>query len=272
MSQQSDLETESVPSAGSGQGPNRTKDARGAALASPTVQEYLEALHNLESKGRPVRPVSIATRLGVSASAVSEMLKRLRSEGLIERTADQGALLTEKGRREASRMVRRHRLAERFLVDILGLPWYGAHEEACKLEHALSAESEEGLARLLGDVETCPHGNPIPDAEGNVAEERSEALCDLQPRESGRIVKITDESHAELQHLATLGLLPGVNVTVEERAPFSGPILVSVGRAKYALGRDIAARIWVGRDLDQERGMGHYHQHRHRHGQGFADD
>ena len=233
------------------------------AETSPSGQEYLEALHHLEAKGRPVRLVSIANRLRVSSSAVGEMLKRLQQQGLVERTSDQGAMLTEKGRREASRMVRRHRLAERFLVDILGLPWHGAHEEACRLEHALSAESEEGLARLLGNVETCPHGNPIPDAEGNIAEQRSQPLTELESQESGCIVNITDENREELHYLATLGLLPGVEVTVEEKAPFGGPIMVRIGRAKYALGREIAGKIWVGLDRRPRQHRGHRHRHRH---------
>ncbi|MGQ9677434.1 MAG: metal-dependent transcriptional regulator [Chloroflexota bacterium] len=222
------------------------------------IEEYLEALYNLEQRERPVRPATLAQHLNLTLSAMTEVLERMQSQGVINRLPDQGIELTEAGRRLASKMVRRHRLAERLLVDILGLPWHRSHDEACRLEHALSAETEDALARLLKGVETCPHGNPIPDAEGNIPEDDTSPLVDLKPQQSGYIVNIEDENHEELHYLASLGLVPGAQVTVAERAPFSGPLLVCVGRARYALGRSIASKIKVAR----EREPGHHHRHR----------
>lgn len=231
---------------------------------SAVGQEYLEALYNLEQRERPVRPASLARRLNLSPSSVGEMLKRLQALGMIERTPDQGIALTAEGRRLASKMVRRHRLAERFLVDVLGLPWHRSHDEACRLEHALSSEAEAGLARLLRGVDTCPHGNPIPDADGNTPVTDAVPLVELPLQASGYIASILDENREELQYLASLGLMPGVQVTVEERAPFGGPLLVRVGRAKYALGRAIADKILV------TRGREPGHRHRHRRGWGHG--
>ncbi len=229
---------------------------------SAVGEEYLEALYNLEQRERPVRPATLARHLKLAPSSVTDMLKRLQAQGAVERTPDQGITLTAEGRQLASRMVRRHRLAERFLVDILGLPWHRSHDEACKLEHALSAESEAGLARLLDGVDTCPHGNPIPDADGNVPVEDALPLIDLPLHQSACIVSIADENREELQFLASLGLIPGVQVTVEERAPFGGPLLVCVGRAKYALGREVAGKIRVAAGWEPG------HRRRHRHGRG----
>lgn len=225
---------------------------------SEVVEEYLEALYNLEQRERPVRPAALAQHLKLDPSAVTEVLEGMQSQGVIERTPDQGIELTDSGRRIASRMVRRHRLAERLLVDVLGLPWHRSHEEACRLEHALSAETEDALARLLNGVDTCPHGNPIPDADGNLPEEDTTALSDLKPHQSGYITNIEDENREELQYLASLGLVPGAQVSVEERAPFGGPLLVCVGRAKYALARHIASKIRVA----GEREPGHHHRRR----------
>lgn len=229
---------------------------------SPAIQEYLEALGRLEEKESAVRPAQLARHLGLAPSSVSDMLRRLQSQGLVERTSDQGVRLSESGRLMATRMVRRHRLLERFLVDVLGLSWHGAHEEACRLEHGLSADSEEGLARLLEGAETCPHGNPIPAVDGEVPRQETLALHDLRPQESGYVVCIEDENQEELRYLASLGLVPGAQVTLEELAPFNGPVLISVGRARYAVGREIASKVRLSRQREES----HCHRHRRRGG------
>jgi DtxR family Mn-dependent transcriptional regulator len=130
------------------------------------------------------------------------------------------------------------------LTDVLGLDWTRAHEQADKLEHTVSAEEEAALVAQLGNPEKCPHGNPIPDASVPAAVP-AQALSACAAPTRATITRISTETPAALQHLATLGLLPNVEIEIENHAPFGGPVMVRVGRAHYALGRDLAARIWV---------------------------
>src|SRR5260370_30722034 len=127
----------------------------------PPLEEYLEAIHELQEEGTPVIQARLAERVGHSAPSVSEMVRRLRDEGWIS-VAGRAIDLTDKGRVRASSVVRKHRLAERLLTDVIGLPWHKAHVEACRWEHVISDEVEERLAEGLGHPATCPHGNPIP--------------------------------------------------------------------------------------------------------------
>src|SRR5215468_12311034 len=126
------------------------------------TEEYLEAILEIEEEGTvPIR-ARLVERLGLSAPAVSETVNRLVDHGYTELLDDRSLRLTDKGREVATSIVRRHRLAERLLVDVIGLEWEKAHKEADRWEHAISAEVEEKLVALLGDPATCPHGNPIP--------------------------------------------------------------------------------------------------------------
>ncbi len=154
------------------------------------------------------------------------------------------------GRDRARALLRRHRVVERHLTDVLGFDLPRAHAEADRLEHQVSADTVQTLAAQLGDPETCPHGNPIPDARTQVARSPLTALTDCAPSTRATISRIALETPAALQHLATLGLLPNVEVEVENIAPFGGPVLVRVGRAHYALGRDLAVRIWIKERLE----------------------
>jgi len=158
-----------------------------------------------------------------------------------------GVKLTEKGRKIALNVLRRHRLAERLLTDILHLDWSEAHEAACKLEHALPADVIKPLEKTLGHPKTCPHGNPIPTACGGIIEQKSEPLVNLSPKVSGIIVKIIEEKAEVLQHLATLGLKPGVCVEVEKKASFGDPVTIKVGEASHALDYKVASIINVKR-------------------------
>jgi DtxR family Mn-dependent transcriptional regulator len=132
------------------------------------------------------------------------------------------------------------------LTDVLRLEWSKAHDAACKLEHVFAdKELSRPLEKALGNPKTCPHGNPIPSASGRMAEEKSELLTNLSQGDSGVIVKVTDERQDMLQYLATLGLVPGASISIEEKAPFNGPIMVKVMGASYALGKNVASVIWV---------------------------
>jgi DtxR family Mn-dependent transcriptional regulator len=208
-----------------------------------STEEYLEAIFKLQRGVRPVTVKSLADALRVSPPSVSEMVKRLRGAGLVAGPGDRGICLTASGEIEGARLVRRHRLSERFLVDYLDMPWDAVHEEACKFEHVLSPEVEARLAQQLGNPRTCPHGHVIPDVDGRLAEEELRPLAELRPGEHGVIGCISEEDGDLLRYLGSLGLLPETPIEVESVAPFGGPLLVRVGGAQYALGREVAGKI-----------------------------
>ncbi len=212
-------------------------------MPSATIEEYLVAIYKLAETG-PVRPGQVAEAMSVSAPTVTATLGRLQSAGLVDRP-DGGVELTLSGRRGALDIIRRHRLSERFLVDVLKLPWAEVHEEACQLEHALSPRVQEALERFMDNPEVCPHGHPIPSADGAIAEQVGAPLCDSSSGDEVKIVRIEDEDGELLSYLSSLGMFPGTAVRVCDIAPFKGPLMVEVGDAKYALGREIAEKIVV---------------------------
>ena len=210
---------------------------------SATLEEYLEAIYKAAEHGE-VRPGHLAEVLGVSAPTVTATLGRLQAKGLVERPGG-GVALTSTGRQAALDIVRRHRLAERFLVDTLGLPWDEVHEEACQLEHALSPRVQEALQTFLENPAVCPHGHPIPSADGTVAVQTGAPLCNSEAGAEVEIVRIEDEDGELLSYLSSLGMFPGTPVRVCDVAPFRGPLLVEVGDARYAIGREVAGKIVV---------------------------
>lgn len=219
---------------------SRTKEV------SSTIEEYLEAIYKLEEKKGSAKTGDLARELKVTLGTVTNTIESMEKQNLIIHRPYKGVKLTKTGRKTALNVVRRHRLSERLLTDILNLEWSKAHDAACKLEHAIAdKEIIKPLERALGKPKTCPHGNPIPSESGKIIEEKSELLANLDLGEEGTIVKITDEKPDLLQYLATLGLVPGASVQIEEKAPFNGPIMVRVVGASYALGRNVASVIWV---------------------------
>lgn len=213
-------------------------------MESQTLEEYLEAIYKLSDRGE-ARPARIAEALGVSGPTVTATLKRLKAKGYVTRPSG-GVALTVAGRQAALDIIRRHRLAERFLVDVLGMPWEDVHEEACRLEHALSGKVQAALETYMDNPAVCPHGHPIPSADGTVAERVGEPLCDYGAGSDVEIVRIDEEDEGLLSYLASLGMFPGTSVRVCDVAPFQGPLMVEVGTSRYALGRDVASKIVVG--------------------------
>ena len=215
---------------------------------SPTVEEYLEAVYRLEEKGGVAKTSDLAEQLKVTLGTITNTIESLEKQKLIVHHPYKGVKLTDKGRKIALDVIRRHRLSERLLTDVLKLDWSKAHDAACKLEHVFAGkELSEHLEKALGNPKTCPHGNPIPSGLGKLKEENSEVLTGLKIGEKGTIVKVTDERADMLQYLSTLGLVPGARVEVEEKAPFNGPLLVRIMGASYAIGRNVASVIWVKR-------------------------
>jgi len=209
------------------------------------TEEYIEALYKLEQNNTTVKPSMLAHDLNISQPSVTEMIKKLSDDGIVTQSRESGIKLTQKGIRSAARVVRRHRLSERLLTDIIGIPFEEVHEEACKLEHVISPDVEKNLELILNNPKTCPHGNPIPDIKGKTVSEALGRLSALKPKQKGIIEKITEEGRDFLKYLATLGLMPQMEVEVEQVAPFDGPLLIKVSGASYAIGREVASKIWV---------------------------
>jgi DtxR family Mn-dependent transcriptional regulator len=218
---------------------------KGNNSISKESEEYLEAIYKLEQKDGSAKTMQLANQLKVMPGSVTNTVEHLEKHRLVIHEPYKGVKLTEKGRKLALKIVRRHRLAERLLTDILHLDWSKVHDEACKLEHNLSETIVKLLEKALGNPQTCPHGNPIPSELGKMNEVKSELLANLSSGEGGIITKITEEKRELLQYLATLGLVPGTSVKIEEKAPFNGPIIVKAMGASYALGRNVASVIWV---------------------------
>jgi DtxR family Mn-dependent transcriptional regulator len=211
---------------------------------TPRIEEYLESIYKLQQEEHPVSTSRLAEHLKLSPPSVSEMVKKLEHKGLVSHT-EKGVCLTEEGKSIAKKVIRRHRLSERLLTDVLGFKWDEVHDEACRLEHAISPEMEDRIAESLGNPRTCPHGHPIPDKDGVFVKEKVRSLSELRASDKGIIVSVFEEDPKMLQYLASLGLIPDVCVRVEEVAPFGGPLIVCVSGSRYALGREVASKIKV---------------------------
>jgi DtxR family transcriptional regulator, Mn-dependent transcriptional regulator len=227
---------------------NRTsKAAVPAEETTASVQDYLAAIYDLASSGKPVIGARLAKHMTISAPAVTEAIHRLARDGYVKVGRGKALALTARGREIAEVMARRHRLLERWLTDTLGLNWTDAHEEAHRLEHALSPRVEERLAELLGMPSTCPHGNPIP---GMAAPLRVEPFPLAQAKEGTAVVveRITEEAEADkrlLEYLWRSDVRPGRRLRVTEVAPWAGTITLSGDGQTIALGLPAAAKIWV---------------------------
>jgi DtxR family Mn-dependent transcriptional regulator len=210
-----------------------------------TTEEYLEAILEIEEEGTvPIR-ARLVERLGLSAPAVSETVNRLVEHGYAELLDDRTLRLTTKGREVAVSIVRRHRLAERLLVDVIGLEWEKVHREADRWEHAISADVEAKLVILLGDPATCPHGNPIPGSNHHVDGAASTLLTQSAPgpvviRRISEKIEIDDQA---LVFLAGAKLIPGSNAVVVEKGP-DGVTVTSEAGAQF-VPTDVAELMWV---------------------------
>jgi DtxR family transcriptional regulator, Mn-dependent transcriptional regulator len=186
-------------------------------MRTERVEEYLEAISKRQQTETPVSTSSLAADLGVSLPAVTDMMQRLATEGLVDYEPNKGASLTAEGSRGALTIIRRHRLWERFLTDILGLQWDKVHDEACRLEHATSPETEEKLAALLGDADTCPHGHPIPDKDGTTRDQKLRPLSDFDLGQTVRISAVAIEDGRLLRKIGKLGLKPKSIAKIERK-------------------------------------------------------
>ncbi len=208
-----------------------------------SVEDYLKAIYRLSLKGQPASTTEIAHRLELSAPSVSGMIKRLSEQGLLEHVPYKGVALTGEGRRVALRMLRRHRLIEAYLVAFLGYDWDDVHQEAERLEHAVSDALIERMAAALGNPRYDPHGEPIPEADGSIRELIYVPVTDLRVGQTAEIRQVDTSEPERLRYIGSLGLKPGTAVKVVDREPFQGPIRLLAGGQERVIGHEIGCLL-----------------------------
>ena len=212
---------------------------------SDAVQNYAKAVYALQERGGAATTNALAERLGVTAASVSGMVKKLRELGLVVHVPYQGVELTEEGRRVALEVIRHHRLLERYLSEELGVPWDRVHAEAEVLEHVLSEDLEERIAAKLGHPARDPHGDPIPSHEGELADDETRSLIDLEPGARGTFARVSDSDPEMLRYLAGRDIAPGMELEILSREPFGGPLTVLVAGREHTLGTELARAMRV---------------------------
>ncbi len=236
------------------------------STTTDVTREYLETIYNLAVEGDPIVGARLAEKFGVSQPNVAQVLGRMQKNGLIimpgrgRGRAGEGIELTPAGRSEAETLLRQHRLAERFLADVLGMDWVQAHEEAHHMELGISPAIEEQLMRLLGHPRTCPHGNPIPTATVNTVnylrEQQAVRLNSAElnmPMKVVLISEVVEDESALLTYLGQVDIMPGALLTVLARDPVDASLDVRVvprgdkatNEHTVSLTNDLAAKVWV---------------------------
>ena len=216
-------------------------------VVTHALEDYLKAIYQLSEESRPVIAARIAAETGVSPSTIFATLRRLAKEGYVTINRRKEIHLTNDGKRVAENIVRRHFLTERFLTDVLGLDWVKAHQEAHRLEHAISQEVEERLAKLLSNPTTCPHGNPIPGASSEPAQ-KTIPLNEAIDGQRVELDYITEGGERDVRLLGFLhdhGLRPGAKVHVLDVAPSLGMMTLKVGEDQFSFGIEAAKKIRV---------------------------
>jgi DtxR family transcriptional regulator, Mn-dependent transcriptional regulator len=211
-------------------------------LATAAEEEYLQTIYWLEEAGLPITGANIARAMQLSPPTVHEMIGRLEGDGYVHRADDKSVEFTGKGRSEAEAITRRHRLIERFLTDVLGIPWDEVHEEAERLEHAMSPVLEERMRVAIGDAKTCPHGHPI--VEG--AREEGALLADVEPGADVRILRFENEAEEILHYLKDAGLRPELDGKLESSDDEEVVVVSDDGR--HEISKSVAETVSVRAD------------------------
>ena len=228
-------------------------------MKSSNIEEYLETFYTLEEEGTPATTSEIAKRLGFAPPTVTEMLKRLAKEGYVRYEPYKGIEFTDKGRQVAKKVKRKHRILERFLHDVLKIRKDDIHDQACKMEHALSNEAENGLCKMLRHPASCPDGKPIPICDKDVdncascepvlenpsvRQERLLPLCALQTGQKA-VVRFVRGGRVAVKRLCDLGVTTGTQIQLKSCAPLGGPVEITVRGSDLAIGRGLAEKIFV---------------------------
>ncbi len=209
--------------------------------ATVAQEEYLEILYWLEEAGLPMTGANVARAMHLSPPTVHEMVGRLEKDGYVTREEDKTLVFTDNGREQARAMVRRHRMIERFLTDVLGIPWDEVHEEAERLEHAMSPVLEERMTAAIGDATTCPHGHPL--VEG--IREQGVLLADCEPGARVTILRFENEAEELLHYLMDAGVHPGMGGTIESS---NDEVVLAADDGSHSVSKDVAETVSVRAD------------------------
>ncbi len=212
---------------------------------TPVIEEYLECIYRLEEKYGVAKTKDIVSIMKVVPGTVTNTIKLLERKGLITHRPYHGVKLTDKGRKLAIEVIRRHRVSECLLTNILNIEWEKVHELACKLEHSLTEEIIKSIEKVLNNPRKCPHGNPIPTKCGGIIEEESIPLTELDIGSQGIIIKIVEEHSDILQYLSKLGVFPGVIIKILEKDFINESITLMIKESCHVLSNRIASIVYV---------------------------
>lgn len=219
-----------------------------AMTITSAMQEYLAEAYRLgyyNGESQPISTSALAEVLGVSAPAVTRMVQRLKEAGCLDHEPYRGVVLTEEGVREALRSIRRHRLVERFLTDVMAFGWHEVHDAADELGAVVSDSLVERMDVMAGHPRRCPHGEPIPTAEGVMPRVIDTPLTEASTLTPLVVSRVSSHDEEKLRYLDMLGLKTGAAFEVLERAPFSGPIKLSIKGKEHFIGHELARTLRV---------------------------
>jgi DtxR family transcriptional regulator, Mn-dependent transcriptional regulator len=224
---------------------------------SSSIEDYVKVIYSFtEWQDKPITSSQLAQRLGVANSSVSEMVRKLKDQGLVDHQPYSAITLTPQGMHLALGMVRRHRLIETYLVRELGYSWDEVHDEAEMLEHAVSDTFIDRMAAKLGNPGRDPHGDPIPAADGSVNLPHAHRMIELDDGHSGKITRISDENPELLRYLSAEEIDLDASIEVIGRKPFGGALVVRIGKGPgsrdYDLADEVASALWVATDVEHE--------------------
>lgn len=214
-------------------------------MQTQPIQDYLKAIYELHEEQARVTTTALARRMDVSAPSATSMIKRLADLGLVTHEPYQGVVLAQAGERVALEMIRHHRLVERFLAEVLGVPWDEVHDEAERWEHVLSEDVEDRIDEVLGFPTSDPHGSPIPGRDGSIVRPESVPLAELEPGQAAVVAEVSDRDGDVLRYLARVGLVLEAEVAVVASEPFDGPLTLEVGGRRQVLARELARDLLV---------------------------
>ena len=217
-------------------------------MRSEAIEDYLKAIYEIQMIDGRAKTSTLAARLGITAGSVTEMVKRLAQTRpkLITHTHHKGVVLTPAGKKAALKVIRRHRLLETFLHQTLGYGWDEVHEEAERLEHYVSDRLIESVAKYLHHPKHDPHGDPIPQKNGQLKETKRPALSVIPEGQTVRIIQVRHNNTELLHYLDKIGIRPKARVTILEKAPFNGPMALRVGQGKNSTTQSLAIHIAKG--------------------------
>ena len=214
-------------------------------MPSEQVENYIKNIYKLQEQEKRVTTSLLSDKLQISAPSVSEMVRKLAEEGTVSYTPYKGVELTSEGTRQALKIIRRHRLWELFLVEVLKYQWDEIDEEAERLEHFMSEKLEERIDEALGFPRRDPHGDLIPTREGILEDRKHVPLSELEPGSKGIVSRVSDEHPEVLQYMSKLGIVLGTLVRISERIEFDGSLRAEIGSREQFISAKLAQNIFV---------------------------